>query len=179
MPETTPSIRVWRNDKVGQRSAIRGEEFSFMLPDHSGGLWAKYPRGAPQWSSAAYDAAMSDPSARNRNTDSFFSWDGNTLVLNILGKPAASKDAIGKPRGNQLKVSVTAQPQDGRATDHMVRFLAPLFGVRVADIEVVFGRESIHKQLRIQAPTKLPAALTQLASGAPGTFRPQPAPIAP
>jgi uncharacterized protein len=105
---------------------------------------------------------MSDASPRRRNTDSFFSWDGDTLVLNILGKPAASKDAIGKPRGSELKVSVTAQPQDGRATDHMVRFLAPLFGVRVADIEVVFGRESVHKQLRIHAPTKLPAALSQV-----------------
>jgi hypothetical protein len=38
----------------------------------------------------------------------------------------------------------------------MVRFLAPLFGVAVADIEVVFGRESVHKQLRIKAPKKLP-----------------------
>jgi uncharacterized protein len=109
-------------------------------------------------------------SLRNRNTDSFFSWEGETLVLNILGKPAASKDAIGKPRGNELKVSVTAQPQDGRATDHMVRFLAPLFGVRIADIDVVFGRESIHKQLRIRAPQKLPAALAQISLHAPRNF---------
>jgi uncharacterized protein len=122
---------------------------------------------------------MSDSSARSRNTDSFFTWDGDTLVLNVLGKPAASKDAIGKPRGNELKISVTAQPQDGRATDHMVRFLAPLFGVRVADIEVVFGRESIHKQLRIRAPKKLPTALAQLAPPPPGTFSRHSAPTAP
>jgi uncharacterized protein len=122
---------------------------------------------------------MSDSSARSRTTDSFFTWDGDTLVLNVLGKPAASKDAIGKPRGNELKISVTAQPQDGRATDHMVRFLAPLFGVRVADIEVVFGRESIHKQLRIRAPKKLPTALAQLAPPPPGTFSRHSAPTAP
>lgn len=140
---------------------------------------SKYQRGAPQRSSAAYDAAMSDSSARRRNPDSFYAWDGDTLVLNILGKPAASNDAIGKPRGNELKISVTAQPQDGRATDHMVRFLAPLFGVRVADIEVVFGRESIHKQLRIRGPKALPAALVPLVAPTPGTFRPHPAPTAP
>lgn len=122
---------------------------------------------------------MSSASARNRSPHSFFAWDGDTLVLNILGKPAASKDAIGKPRGSELKVSVTAQPQDGRATDHMVRFLAPLFGVRVADIDVVFGRESIHKQLRIRAPHKLPAVLAQLTTQPTGTFRPYPAPTAP
>lgn len=103
---------------------------------------------------------MSSNVPRNATGDSFFAWDGDTLVVNILGKPAASKDAIGKPKGTQLKVSVTAQPKDGRATDHMVRFLAPLFGVPVSSIEVVFGRESIHKQLRIKAPTQLPPVFT-------------------
>ena len=60
-------------------------------------------------------------------------------------------------QGTQLKVSVTAAPRAGKATDHMVRFLAPLFAVAVADIEVVFGRENVNKQLRIRAPKKLPA----------------------
>ncbi len=88
--------------------------------------------------------------------ESFFRWDGNILVVNILGKPGASKDAVGKPKGAQLKVNVTAPPRNGRATDHMVAFLAPLFGVRERDIEVVFGRESIHKQLRIAKPGRWP-----------------------
>ncbi len=106
---------------------------------------------------------------RNRHAtgDSFFAWDGEVLVLNILGKPAASRDAIGKPKGNQLKVSVTAAPQAGKATDHMLRFLAPLFGVAVADIEVVFGRENVNKQLRIHSPKKLPAVFAQELTAAP------------
>ena len=110
-------------------------------------------------------ASAAAPPPRSRTGDTFFGWDGDTLVLNILGKPAASKDAIGKPKGTQLKVSVTAAPKDGKATDHMVRFLAPLFGVAVADIAVVFGQENVNKQLRIRAPKKLPAVfagLTQL-----------------
>ena len=78
-------------------------------------------------------------------------------MINILGKPSAGKDAIGKPKGTQLKVSVTATPVGGKATDHMMRFLAPLFGVPVGDIEVVFGRMSVNKQVRIRAPKKLPA----------------------
>jgi uncharacterized protein len=93
---------------------------------------------------------------RNSTGDSFFAWEGDVLVVNILGKPSASKDAIGKPKGTQLKISVTAAPVNGKATDHMVRFLAPLFGVPVANIKVVFGQENINKQLRITAPTKLP-----------------------
>lgn len=104
---------------------------------------------------------MSTTRPRNATGDSFFAWDGDTLIVNILGKPSASKDAIGKPKGTQLKVSVTAAPKDGRATDHMVRFLAPQFGVAVSDIEVVFGQENVNKQLRIHAPKKLPAVFSQ------------------
>jgi uncharacterized protein (TIGR00251 family) len=100
---------------------------------------------------------------RNTTGDTFFGWDGDVLVLNVLGKPSASKDAIGKPKGTQLKISVTAAPRDGKATDYMVRFLAPLFGVAVADIEVVFGQENVNKQLRIRAPKKLPAVFTGAA----------------
>ena len=108
---------------------------------------------------------MTKKSSRALNGDSFFGWDGDVLVVNILGKPSASKDAIGKPYGKQLKVSVTAAPVAGRATDHMVRFLAPHFGVRAADIEVVFGRENVNKQLRIKAPSKLPAVFKEADQG--------------
>ena len=103
---------------------------------------------------------------RNTTGDTFFGWDGDVLVLNVLGKPSASKDAIGKPKGTQLKISVTAAPRDGKATDYMVRFLAPLFGVAVADIEVVFGQENVNKQLRIRAPKKLPAVFAASAESA-------------
>ncbi|MDD2881143.1 MAG: DUF167 family protein [Rhodoferax sp.] len=106
---------------------------------------------------------MTEKRARNLTGDSFFAWDGDVLVVNILGKPSASKDAIGKPKGTQLKVSVTAKPLNGKATDHMVRFLAPLFGVSVSAIEVVFGQENVNKQLRIKAPSKLPAVFAKPA----------------
>jgi uncharacterized protein (TIGR00251 family) len=92
---------------------------------------------------------------------SFFHWEGDVLVLNILGKPSAGQDTIGKPYGHQLKVSVTAAPRAGRATDHMVRFLAGEFGVATSDIEVVFGRMNVNKQLRIKSPKRLPAVIAQ------------------
>lgn len=92
---------------------------------------------------------------------SFFTWEGDILVLNILGKPNAKQDAIGKIKGHQLMVSVTAAPRAGKATDHMVRFLAAEFGVAIADIEVVFGRMNVNKQLRIKAPKRLPGVIGQ------------------
>ncbi len=97
--------------------------------------------------------------------EDFCAWDGDTLVLNILGQPSAQQDAIGKVKGTQLKVSVTAAPVAGRATDHMVRFLAAEFGVSVPDIQVVFGRFNVNKQLRIRSPKTLPSVIRKHFSG--------------
>lgn len=88
-----------------------------------------------------------------------FAWDGDTLVLYILGKPSDKQDAIGKIHGNQLRVSVTAAPRAGKATDHMVKFLAKQFGVTPNDIEVVSGRMNVNKKLRIKAPRQLPSVI--------------------
>jgi hypothetical protein len=93
--------------------------------------------------------------------NSFCAWDGETLVLNILGQPNANRDAIGKPKGKQLQISVTARPVAGRATDHMVRFLAGQFAVSPFDIEVVFGRFNVNKQLRIRSPQNLPSVIAK------------------
>jgi uncharacterized protein YggU (UPF0235/DUF167 family) len=46
----------------------------------------------------------------------------------------------------------------------MVRFLAKEFGVNIKDIEVVFGRMNINKQLRIKAPKVLPRSIAKYAN---------------
>ena len=90
-----------------------------------------------------------------------YRWEGNILVLNILGTPNAKKDAIGKVKGHQLCVSVKAVPRAGKATDYMVRFLAEEFGVATSDIQVVSGRMNVNKVLRITAPKQLPEVIGQ------------------
>jgi len=106
-------------------------------------------------------------STKKTDMKSFCAWDGNVLILNVLGTPSAKRDLIGKPKGTQLKVSVTATPVAGKATDHMVRFLAQQFGVAASDIEVVFGRFNINKQLRIRAPKQLPSVIEKALLGSP------------
>jgi hypothetical protein len=91
----------------------------------------------------------------------FCYYDGDTLVLNILGTPSAKRDVIGKPKGNQLKISVTKEPENGKATDHMVKFLAREFGVKTNQITVVYGQMNVNKQLRIQQPKKLPPVIAE------------------
>jgi hypothetical protein len=91
---------------------------------------------------------------------SFCSWDGITLTLNVLGNPSSKKTCIGKVKGNQLKVSVNAQPVNGQATDYLVQYLAKEFCVKIKDITVVYGHTQINKQLKILAPKKLPKIIS-------------------
>ena len=92
---------------------------------------------------------------------SFCGWDDDTLILNVLGTPSAKKTVIGKPKGSQLKISVAATPENGKATDFMVKFLAGEFGVSNKDIIVVFGQFNVNKQLRIKSPKKLPPVIAE------------------
>ena len=90
---------------------------------------------------------------------SFCHWEGDTLVLNILGRPRAPRTKIGKVIGAQLEVYVAENPVRGRATAHLVRFLAGEFGVPESAITVVFGVYNVNKQLRITVPKRLPAVI--------------------
>ena len=110
---------------------------------------------------ASKQKTAKEVSANPKKMSSFCGWDGDTLILNVLGTPGAKQDVIGKVKGNQLKISVTEAPRAGKATDHMVRFLAKEFEVSPAEIVVVFGRMNINKQLRIKAPKNLPSVIAR------------------
>ena len=93
---------------------------------------------------------------------SFCYWEENTLVLNILGRPRAKKTKIGKVIGKQLEIHVAENPVRGKATAHMVDFLAEEFQVQKSAIKVVFGVYNVNKQLRITAPKRLPSVISSL-----------------
>lgn len=85
----------------------------------------------------------------------FCYWEDDTLVLNILGRPRAKKTKIGKVIGKQLEIHVAENPVRGKATAHLVKFLAGEFDVAESAITVVFGVYNVNKQLRIAAPRRL------------------------
>ncbi len=95
----------------------------------------------------------------DNNDSGFYHWRGDDLILNVLGHGGAKKMLIGKVRGNQLKVSVTAAAEKGRATQQMIRFLAKEFAVKSQDIQLLFGATSKNKQFLIRRPQKLPAVI--------------------
>ena len=87
--------------------------------------------------------------------------DENTLVFNVLGTPSSKKTQFLKPYGNQLKISVAAAAEKGKATKHLIKFLAKEFGVRQNDVELIFGLTTTSKQFRIHNPKKLPEVFKQ------------------
>lgn len=89
----------------------------------------------------------------------FYRWEGDTLILNVLGRPNSKQDAIGRVIGHQLEVYAAAVPRRGGATAHMVQYLAGVFSVPEHAITVVFGEKNVNKQLRIESPGKLPSVI--------------------
>ena len=94
-------------------------------------------------------------------TQQFCHWEDDTLVLNILGRPRAKKTKLGKVIGKQLEIHVAENPVRGKATAHLVKFLAEEFQVAEGSITVVFGVYNVNKQARIVAPAHLPAVIAK------------------
>ncbi len=51
--------------------------------------------------------------------------------------------------GSGLKVKVTALPQDGKANEELIDFLAGFFGLRKSDIRIVRGEKDKRKTLSL------------------------------
>ncbi|MGI5816475.1 MAG: DUF167 domain-containing protein [Armatimonadota bacterium] len=63
--------------------------------------------------------------------------------------PNAPRDEILGWRGGDLAVKITAPPLDGRANDHLRRYLADVFGVSVVDVTLLSGETSRRKTVQI------------------------------
>ena len=86
-----------------------------------------------------------------------FSWRDEQLTLSILTQPKASTDAIVGVQDHQLKVRITAPPIEGKANNHLIKFLSSEFGVRKNAVNLISGETSRHKKVVITAPKKFPA----------------------
>ncbi len=86
----------------------------------------------------------------------WFRWDNTDLILTLQVQPRASRDQFVGPVEDAYKVRITAPPVDGKANDHLIRFLAKAFGVPRSAVSLVAGASSRRKAVRITAPITLP-----------------------
>lgn len=82
--------------------------------------------------------------------------DGEQLYLAIYLQPKASKDAVLGVHNNEFKISITAPPVDGKANQHLIKFLAKLCGVAKSKVTILKGEQSRHKHVRIDGMTHIP-----------------------
>jgi uncharacterized protein (TIGR00251 family) len=73
---------------------------------------------------------------------------GGTL-LSVKLQPRASKNEIGDPLGNELKIKVTAPPVDAAANEALVKFLAEKLDCTRGRVELLRGHTSRHKLLKM------------------------------
>lgn len=91
---------------------------------------------------------------------SWFRWEGEELILRLRVQPKASRDAFAGPYGEgEYKVTLTAPPIDGKANDHLLKFIAKAFGLPRSRVVLESGANSRSKRLRLKSPTRLPISL--------------------
>ena len=89
-------------------------------------------------------------------------WQDDKLILNIRLQPRASCDEIVvEPIAGRLKIRITAPPVDGKANDHLLRFLAGCCGVSRSAVTLISGQTGRNKRVCIENPKRLPPPLTK------------------
>lgn len=76
------------------------------------------------------------------------------VVFTAKITPKAKKNAIGCWMEDTLKISVKAPPDQGKANDELMRFLAQVLGVTIHKITLLTGSTSRLKTIRIDGMQK-------------------------
>jgi uncharacterized protein (TIGR00251 family) len=74
-----------------------------------------------------------------------------TIVLDLKVSPRASKtEVVGFSEGT-LKVKLAAMPEKGKANEELRSLLGSIFAVPKSRIEIVAGRTSAHKRIKVSS----------------------------
>jgi len=75
------------------------------------------------------------------------------VLLSVKVQPRASRNEIGEPLGDELRIKVTAPPVDSAANEAVVRLLAKTLAIGPGKVELVRGQTSRHKLFKIHGLT--------------------------
>jgi len=91
------------------------------------------------------------------------------VLLSVKVQPRASKNEIGDPLGNELKIKVTAPPVDAAANEALLAFLAETLDCARNRVELVRGHKSRHKIIKLRGfrPQEILQAIARQNGGRP------------
>jgi len=75
------------------------------------------------------------------------------VLLSVKLQPRASKNEIGEPLGEELKIKVTAPPVDAAANQALVELLADALDCSRGKVELIRGQTSRHKTIMLHGFT--------------------------
>jgi len=75
------------------------------------------------------------------------------VLLSVKVQPRASRNEIGNPVGDLLRIKVTAPPVDSAANEAVTKLLAKTLGVSRSRVELVRGQASRQKVFKIHGVT--------------------------
>ena len=93
---------------------------------------------------------------------------GGTL-LSVKLQPRASKNEIGAPLGDELRIKVTAPPVDAAANEALVKLLAGELDCARGRVELIRGHKSRHKVIKLHGFAPEEACKKLLAGTTPST----------
>ncbi|MCZ6790449.1 MAG: DUF167 domain-containing protein [Candidatus Dadabacteria bacterium] len=73
----------------------------------------------------------------------------NSLNIQVQIQPGSSKDQIIGLHNGRLKIKISAPPVDGKANQNLIEFISKALGVSKSKIEILKGRTSKLKTLKI------------------------------
>jgi len=86
-------------------------------------------------------------------TPTFLRAQADGVLLSVKLQPRASKNEIGEPLGDELRIKVTAPPVDAAANEALVRLLADVLDCPRGKVELVRGHTSRHKVIKLHGLT--------------------------
>lgn len=79
------------------------------------------------------------------------------IILDLKVVPRASETEIsGRMANGTLKIRLKAPPVDGKANIELIRFLSKEFETTAVNIEILSGKTSRRKKVKIKHPGKTP-----------------------
>lgn len=80
--------------------------------------------------------------------------DGDGIRLRVYVRPGTKKDAVLGTHGEELKVDIASPPVRGAANDALKRFFADVLSISPSQVEIISGRTSRHKMIRVMGVTR-------------------------
>jgi uncharacterized protein (TIGR00251 family) len=111
---------------------------------------------------------MSAIAAQKPQAASWLSWDSNSVTVQVVARPGASRQGIVRVEPRGLVVALNSPPEKGRANDELIDFLARTASVPRSTITIARGDTSRHKTIRmtVRDPAKVASALRDVVDAA-------------